>query len=126
MLLLCQISWFCHVIRMPDSKLPNRMLYSQLRLGHRSIDRQKKRFKDHTKSILISCNIPLNGLDALTSNRATWRSTCAIGMSCFDAEYNRGADLRRSRSAPPTYRFCSPVSNLWQIMLITHWPPQPQ
>ena len=31
------------------------------------------------------------------SNRATWRSTCAPGMSYFDDEYDRAAAVRRSR-----------------------------
>ena len=33
----------------------------------------------------------------LASNRATWRSTCAFGMSFFDDEYDRAAALRHSR-----------------------------
>ena len=55
-----QFRWLGHVIRMPDSRLPHPMPYGQLRLGHRSVGGQKKRFKDHIKSILKKCNIPLN------------------------------------------------------------------
>ena len=95
MLLLRQLRWLGHVIRMSDSRLTHYILYGQLRLGHRSDGGQKKRFKDHIKSILKKCNIPFNRLEALASNRATWRSTCAIGMSCFDAEYDRAAALSR-------------------------------
>ena len=59
------------------------MLYGQLRLGHRSVGGQKKRFKDHIKSILKKCNIPFSRLETLASNRATWIFTCAIGMNAI-------------------------------------------
>ena len=86
MLLNRQLRWLGHVIRMPHSRLPHSVLYGQLRLGHISVGGQKKRFKDHIKSIVKKCSIPFNSQEALASNRPTWRSTCAIGISCFDAE----------------------------------------
>ena len=71
MLLHHQIRWLGHAIRMPDSRLPHCVLYGQLSLGHRSVDVQKKRLKDHIGWILKKCNIPFNRLEVLTSNRAT-------------------------------------------------------
>ena len=67
------------------------------RLGHRNVGGQKKRFTDHIKSNLKMCNIPFSRLETLASERATWRSTCAFGMSYFDAEYDQAAALRHSR-----------------------------
>ena len=99
MLLHHQLRWLGQVIRMPDSRLPHCVLHGQLRLGHRSVGGQKKRFKYHIKSIHKKCNIPFNRLEALASNRDTWRPTCAFGMSYFDDEYDRSAALRR-RHAP--------------------------
>ena len=93
LLLHRQLRWLGHIIRMPHSRLPNCVLYGQLRLGHRSVGGQKRRFKDHIKSILRKCN----RLETLSSDRATWRSTCAFGMSYFDAEYDRATVLWRSR-----------------------------
>ena len=81
MLLHRQHRWLGHVIRMPHSRLPHCALHGQLRLGHKSVGGQKKCLKDHNKSILKKCIIPFNKLETLASNRATWRSTCAIGMS---------------------------------------------
>ena len=91
-----QLHWLGHVIRMPHSRLPHCMIYGQLRLGHSSVGGQNTRFKDHIKSILKKFNIPFSRLETLASNRATWRSTCAFGMSYFDDEYDRAAALRRS------------------------------
>ena len=97
MLLHRQLHWLSHVIRMPHSRLPHCVLYGQLRLGRRSVGGQRKHFKDHIKSILKKCNIPFSRLESLASNRATWRSTCAFGMSYFDDECDRAAAHRRSR-----------------------------
>ena len=93
MLLLRQLRWLGHVIRMPHSRLPHCVLYGQLRLGHRSVGGQKKRFKDHIKSVLKKCKIPFNRLKTLALNRAT----CAFGMSYIDDDYDRAVALRCSR-----------------------------
>ena len=98
-----QLRWLGHVIIMPHSRLPHCVLHDQLRLGHRSVGGQKKRFKYHIKSILNKCKIPLSRLETLASNRATWRSACAFGMSYFDDDYDRAAALicsRRHQHAP--------------------------
>ena len=97
MLLHRQLCWFGHVIRMLHNRLPHRVLYGQLKLGRRSVGGQNKRFMDHIKSILKRCNIPISRLETLASERTTWRSTCASGLSYFDDEYDRAAALRRSR-----------------------------
>ena len=93
MLLHRQLRWLGHVIRMPHSRLSHCMLYGQLRLGRRSVGGQRKCFKDHIKSILKKCYIPFSKLETLASERSTWRSTCAFGMSYFDDEYDRAAAL---------------------------------
>ena len=66
MLLHRQLRWLGHVIRMPHSRLPQYVLYGQLRLGRRSVGGQRKRFKDHIKSILKKCNIPFSRLETLS------------------------------------------------------------
>ena len=97
MLLHRQLRWLGHVIKMPDSTLPHLVFYGQPRLGHRSVGGQMKRFNGHIKPILKKSNIPFNRQEALASNRATWRSTCAFGISFFEAEYDRAAALWRCR-----------------------------
>ena len=101
MLLHRQLRWLGHVIRMPHNRLPHRLLYGQLQLGRRSVGGQNKRFEGHIKSILKRCNIPISRLETLASERTTRRSTCALGLSYFDDEYDRAAALsRRHQHAP--------------------------
>ena len=92
-----QLHWLSHVIRMPHSRQPHCVLYGQLNLGNRTVGGQRKRFRDHIKSILKKFNIPFSRLETLASNRATWRSTCAFGNSYFDDKDDRAAAHRRSR-----------------------------
>ena len=61
MLLHHQLRWLGHIIRMPHSRQPHCVLYGQLRLGRRSVGGQRKRFKDHIKSILKSATFLLAG-----------------------------------------------------------------
>ena len=81
------------------------MPYGQLKQGHRSDCGQKKRFKDHIKSILKNGNIPCNRLEVLASNL----STCAYRMSYLDAEFDRAAALRLSQTPP--CRSARPIQN---------------
>ena len=97
MLLHRQLRWLVHVIRNSDSPHPHHVLYGQLRQGDWSVGGHKKRFKNHIKSILKKCDIPLSRLEALASYRSTCRNTPAFGMPCFDAEYDRVASLKNSR-----------------------------
>ena len=143
LLLHRQLRCLKHVIRMPHSRLPHCVLYGQLRLGHRSVGGQKKRFKFHIKSLHKKCNIPFSRLETLASNRATWRSTCAFGMSYLDGEYDRAAALRCSRrhqhapvicpipdfvhQCPLCVRQCfSPTFNVEEEVVVIHngWTPK--
>ena len=117
MLLHRQLRWLGHVIRMPHSRLPHCVLYGQLRLDHRSAGGQKKRLYDHIKSIPKQCNIPFCRLETLASNRATWRSTCAFGMSYFDDEYDRAAAPRRSRRHQHALVLCQIMDSFHQCPL---------
>ena len=66
--------------------------------------------KDHIKSILKKCKIPLRRLETLASNRATWRSTSALGMSYIEDEYDRAAALRHSHRHQHALVLC-PISD---------------
>ena len=46
LLKLAQLRWTGHVTRMPDERLPKKILYGELQEGKRSQGGQKKRYKD--------------------------------------------------------------------------------
>ena len=49
LLKLAQLRWTGHVTRMPDERLPKKVLYGELQEGKRSQGGQKKRYKDPLK-----------------------------------------------------------------------------
>ena len=55
---LAQLRWTGHVIRMPDGRLPKKVLYGELQEGKPSQCGQKKRFKDILKASVKDFNIP--------------------------------------------------------------------
>ena len=77
LLLQRQLRWLGHVIRMPDNRLPRRLLT----VGQRSVGRPKKRFIDHIKANLLKCNIKPSDLEALASDRGIRRSVCDSGLN---------------------------------------------
>ena len=58
LLKLAQLRWTGHVTRMPDERLPKRVLYGELQEGKRLQGCQKKRYKDTLKASLKDFNIP--------------------------------------------------------------------
>ena len=58
LLKLAQLRWTGHVARMPDERLPKKILYGELQVGKRSHGGQKKRYKDTLKTSLKDSNIP--------------------------------------------------------------------
>ena len=57
LLKLAQLRWTGHVTRMPDERLPKKVLYGELQEGKRSQGGQKKRYKDTLKASLKDFNI---------------------------------------------------------------------
>ena len=57
LLKLAQLRWTGHVTRMPDERLPKKILYGELQIGKRSHGGQKKRYKDTLKASLKDFNI---------------------------------------------------------------------
>ena len=60
LLKLAQLRWTGHVTRMPDERLPKKVLYGELHEGKRSQCGQKKRYRDALKASLKDFNIPID------------------------------------------------------------------
>ena len=58
LLKLAQLRWTGHVRRMPEKRLPKKILYGELEMGKHSHGGQKKQYKDTLKAPLKDFNIP--------------------------------------------------------------------
>ena len=58
MLGLAQLRWSGQVIKMDDTRPPQKLFHAELSAGERHIGAQRKRYKDVLKCALNSCNIP--------------------------------------------------------------------
>ena len=58
LLKLAQLRRTGHVTRMPDERLPKKILYGEVQVGKRSHGGQEKRYKDTLKASHKDFNIP--------------------------------------------------------------------
>ena len=126
-----RLRWLGHVYRMEDGRLPKDILYGELATGTCSTGRPTLRFKDTCKRDLQACSIDPGNLEAVTSDRTSWRSTVKAGIQL--AEDSREAQRKekstrrhqRLQSAPeiPQINFtCSKCQRrcLSRIGLFSH------
>ena len=79
LLKLAQLRWTDHVTRMPDERLPKKILYAELQVGKRSHGGQKKRYKDTLKASLKDFNIPTESWEWIAQDRTKWRGLIRRG-----------------------------------------------
>ena len=109
MLRKTQPRWAGHVVRLPDERLPKRILYGELLTGVRSYGGQKKRFKDNLKASLKNFGIDHNSWETTAQNRAAWRGVINKGAAAYDsrrletAKSKRATRKSRASSAPETH-----------------------
>ncbi|XP_019645840.1 PREDICTED: protocadherin Fat 4-like [Branchiostoma belcheri] len=99
-----QVRWAGHLVRMPDTRLPKRLLYSELVEGKRSVGGQKKRFKDTLKTTLKSFKIDTSTWESAAQNRAAWRSHISSGATLYEKTRIAEAVRKRASRAAPTSR----------------------
>ena len=109
---LAQLRWTGHVIRMPEERLPKKILYGELEMGKRSHGGQKKRYKDTLKASLKDFNIPTELWEQIAQDRAKWRGLIRRGASEYEAKRMSEAEQKRAQckarvKASPTELSCS-------------------
>ena len=91
-----QLRWAGHITRMPDERLPKRVLYGELLDGARSLGGQKKRFKDTLKASLKDFGIDYNTWETLAEDRPAWRGAVRKGAAAYEAQRITTAKIKRT------------------------------
>ena len=106
LLKLAHLIWSGHVARMPDQRLPKKVLYAELKEGKRSQGGHKKRYKDILKASLKEFNIPTESWEQAAQDRTKWRCLINKGASQFEAkricEAERKRKERKARAKGPS------------------------
>ena len=97
LLKLAQLRWTGHVIRMPDERLPKKILYGELQVGKRSHGGQKKRYKDTLKASLKDFNIPTESWEQIAQVRTKWRGLIKRGAGEYEAKRISEAEQKRAQ-----------------------------
>ena len=92
LLKLAQLKWIGHVTRMPDERLPKKILYGELQYGKRSRDGQKKRYKDTLKASLKDFNTPTESWEQIAQDRTS-------GEASYEGEL---VNMKQKESAKPS------------------------
>ncbi|XP_061737900.1 uncharacterized protein LOC133539760 [Nerophis ophidion] len=104
------LRWVGHVIRMPAQRLLRQILYGQLQEGCRSPGGQRKRYKDHIKTLLKRCAIQPSALEVLAADRHIWRDCSHAGIAHLQeqtTERRKGQRIQRHQRAAG-----APLSNM--------------
>ena len=97
LLKLAQLRWTGHVTRMPDERLPKKILYGELQVGKRSHGGQKKRYKDILKASLKDCNIPTESGEQIAQDHTKWLGLINRGVGEYEAKRISEAEQKRAQ-----------------------------
>ena len=101
LLKLAQLRWTDLVTRMPEERLPKKILYGELEMGKCSHGGHQKRYKDTLKASLKDFNIPTESWEQITQDRAKWRGLIRWGASDYETKRIRKA---KQKCAKPELR----------------------
>jgi len=96
MLLQRKLCWIGHVIRMPSSRSSSPTGIGIIQWAAYA-GWPKITLQGHIRRILNKSNIPISDLEKLATDRDTWRSACASGLSTICQVSDQAAADRRSR-----------------------------
>ena len=106
LLKLAQLRWTGHVTRMPDERLPKKILYGELQVGKRSHGGQKKQYKDTLKATFKDFNIPTESWEQIAQDWTKWRGLIRKGAGEYEvkriseAEQKRAQRKARAKASP--------------------------
>ena len=101
-LMKAQLRWAGHVARMPDSRIPKKLLFGELQSGKRSLGAPKKRYKDTLKvSLRPLGSTQTHGRKKPQTEQSGEHSSMAVLASMRPTKPSRLRDVgRRGRKKP--------------------------
>ena len=82
---LAQLRWIGHVTRMPDERLPKKILYGELQIGKRSNGVKRSDTRTPSNS-LKGFNIPTESWEQIAQDRTKWRGLIKRGAGEYEAK----------------------------------------
>ena len=107
-----RLRWSGHVYRMPDNRLPDKVLYGQLSEGTRLPQGPKKRYKDQLKQSPRNFNLDPDKFEEDTLDQTKWRS--ALKPPVIPKE--RCADSRDTHPAKSPHRRMAHSPSAWSAV----------
>ena len=105
-----QLQWAGHVARMPDNRLPKKLLFGELQHGKHSLGGPKQRYKDTLKGSLKSFNQNPDTWELAAQNRNEWRAALHNGPITHEKERTITAEKRRQVRKSNADRCFSPAT----------------
>ena len=105
-----QLRWAGHVARMPDNRLPKKLLFGELQHGKRSLGGPKKCYKDTLKGSLKSFNLNPDTWELAAQNRNEWRASLHNGAITHEKDRTITVEKRRQARKSNADRCSSPAS----------------
>ncbi|KAI8495242.1 transcription termination factor, RNA polymerase II [Branchiostoma belcheri] len=92
-----RLRWVGHVSRMPETRLPRQILFSQLESGTRPRGAPRRRFRDQLKDTLLRCANDQDSWEHLAEDRAKWRRTVMQGTAHMEDQRRAEAEAKRQQ-----------------------------
>ena len=99
-----QLRWAGNIARMPDHRLPKKLLFGELQEGKRSRGAPKKRFKDRLKASLKTFTIGHDSWEAEAQGRCGWRAAVYEGAKRPEANRTYAAEHIAAQARKERYR----------------------
>ena len=92
-----QLRWAGHVARMPDHRIPKKLLFGELQDGKRALGAPKKHFKDTLKASLEAFGINTASWEQAAADRSKWRAAVHGGARQHEGNRKAAAETRRQK-----------------------------
>ena len=103
-----QLRWAGHVRRMPACRMPQQVMYGELRKGRRNRGGQRLRYKDTLKRSMKKCDLDPDTWEDLAKDRTQWRAAVYNSKSAVEekrlAAYQKAHERRHSEPLTTTFQ----------------------